>query len=331
MDRLDEFDVWLRHQYSDMNVTKSSSSEGVPFLIAWLNNLDHEMRYLPSFYIVIESKDQSLFSLKAITFNAKEVGETTSLINSPDLLKFLEDFRNLKLCKGIKTPDADLQFNSETFSRIYLVERFGEQSIVLRSQSCVYALPDSCDICVKCKLLDVQNQTEDGWRENADQEFIEPVVDINEDVRPVQNVAVKTTIMSLVGPELVEDVNHDGVTEFIEMTGDFGDLFEYPKEEVLEVKKPKTPPKVPRKNPVFKKKEPVYRKLCSICYLVFKSEHEYEEDLQRHAESRTANEIVNCPSCLVAVPKVELNNHFDKDHGELKAACCLECFKFFFS
>ena len=67
------------------------------------------------------------------------------------------------------------------------------------------------------------------------------------------------------------------------------------------------------------------RHKCDTCLFVYDSCEAFEEDQNKHQQQSTNQEAVNCPTCAVTVYKVELNQHFEKDHPELKAGCCIEC------
>ena len=86
----------------------------------------------------------------------------------------------------------------------------------------------------------------------------------------------------------------------------------------------------PKKRKIISRK-PVktFKETCTVCCVDFTSHEKYIEDQTKHQESRLSNELVRCPSCMVAVLKVELNKHFEADHPEMEAACCLECLKIF--
>ena len=67
------------------------------------------------------------------------------------------------------------------------------------------------------------------------------------------------------------------------------------------------------------------RHQCDTCLLEYDSCEAFEKDQDKHQQQMTNQEIVNCPTCHVAIFKVKLNEHYEKDHPELKAGCCLEC------
>ena len=64
---------------------------------------------------------------------------------------------------------------------------------------------------------------------------------------------------------------------------------------------------------------------CNTCLFAYDSCEAYENDQNKHKEQTEKQEAVNCPTCAVSVYKVELNRHYEKDHPELKAGCCIEC------
>ena len=67
------------------------------------------------------------------------------------------------------------------------------------------------------------------------------------------------------------------------------------------------------------------RHKCNICLLAYDSCESFENDQKKHKQQMKNKELVNCPTCAVSVLKVKLNEHYDEDHPELKAGCCLEC------
>ena len=67
------------------------------------------------------------------------------------------------------------------------------------------------------------------------------------------------------------------------------------------------------------------RHQCDTCLVAYDSCEAFESDQNKHQQQMTNQEAVNCPTCAVQVYKVKLNEHYEKDHPELKAGCCLEC------
>ena len=349
MDALADFEAWVVSNHQDLNVTKSRLSNGTQFLWLWIYPSHPSMKFLPLFNLMVETVDGCL-RFTTVTFNGHKVNELSEQSSVEEKTNFLDNFKAIKLCKGIQQPDADLQFNSETFSRIYTVD--GVEEAVIRSQSCQYALsPEEEDICSNCKLLDV-SQTQD-WPDDDSKSFIEPMVDINEeDIKPDisktdKNESIKRnqeTIKNNIKSLLAESEDFDSSkydynssTQFddgllsegaSEYSSDEGDIAEKKTEDKLSGRK-KFKSSKPRKNPVFKKKVSAFKKLCPICLVEFKNSESYEEDQFKHSQSRYNNETVQCPSCLVSVIKVQLNEHFAKDHPELEAGCCLECLGIF--
>ena len=68
-----------------------------------------------------------------------------------------------------------------------------------------------------------------------------------------------------------------------------------------------------------------FRQQCDICLFAFDSKEAFDNDQQKHQQQVINQEVVQCPTCAVAVPKVDLNQHYVRDHAELKAGCCLDC------
>ena len=68
-----------------------------------------------------------------------------------------------------------------------------------------------------------------------------------------------------------------------------------------------------------------FRQQCDICLFSFESKESFEKDVEKHQQQCLNNEVVQCPTCAVTVPKVDLNRHYTTDHAELKAGCCLDC------
>ena len=67
------------------------------------------------------------------------------------------------------------------------------------------------------------------------------------------------------------------------------------------------------------------RHQCNTCLLAYDTCESFENDQNKHKQQMENKELVNCPTCAASVFKVKLNEHYDKDHPELKAGCCLEC------
>jgi hypothetical protein len=68
-----------------------------------------------------------------------------------------------------------------------------------------------------------------------------------------------------------------------------------------------------------------FRQQCNICLFAFDAKEAFDNDQEKHRQQLVNQEAVNCPTCAVTVPKIDLNQHYVRDHAELKAGCCLEC------
>ena len=75
----------------------------------------------------------------------------------------------------------------------------------------------------------------------------------------------------------------------------------------------------------IKKVSGKFRQQCDICLFAFDSKDSFENDQEKHKQQLANREVVNCPTCAVSMLKVDLNEHYTRDHSELKAGCCLEC------
>ena len=120
------------------------------------------MKYLPIFYIIGIVDGNLELSLKLITYHGKNVDELklTNVYyddNPSDYsidkrkIEFIQRLNNLKLCQGVKFPDADITHSLHTLSESYLIECL-ENDIVLRSRHCTFAIPKdqdkgACDTC----------------------------------------------------------------------------------------------------------------------------------------------------------------------------------------
>ena len=286
-------ETWVREHCPDVNVTKATSKSGRSYLLCWVNPTVTE--YLPDFYMALEECDGGHIVMKVLTASGETVRESEGEL--PTLQDFLRDFRVLRMCEGVKEPGDILQFDIQTFSRIYLVERRGGgRDVALRSQACTYAVTDNnVSSCEKCRALDSTTlKSEDVFD-------LKPSTDENYD--PCNDLK----------DELIEPFDQQPAT--------LSSSRRKKKRRVVPDKKIHHTGGGSTPSP--------FKKLCEICCVTYEQEDQYVDDQRKHELSDEANESVKCPSCYVSVLKTRLNSHFAQDHPELKAGVCLECNKTF--
>ena len=330
---------WINSTYPTFTTVMSTSYQGDLFLCAFQspNHTSHDFRmaYLPVFYLIVECESGDAVRMKVMTFHGRTVRELVAT-NDESKKEFVDAFKSLRLCKGIKNPEDDLKFNSETFSRIYLVENLDSEHIVLRSQGCLFGL-DSGDVCENCETLDsAQGKAKESFVE--EDEDLKPdlsdIPDHYDDEEPLASLKRKRKPQKSPKKRLKSsnvEIHEPNVEIKGEPLEDFSDL-----EDKKEVKpgvsqKLNSPRKVKKKMDLkiedLEKKE-IVKKHCTICCVSF-DDDDFVEDQKKHETSRLVGETVKCPSCSVTVLKVNLNLHFDNDHPELRAACCFECLKIY--
>ena len=65
---------------------------------------------------------------------------------------------------------------------------------------------------------------------------------------------------------------------------------------------------------------------CEICLRYFKVPKWRTVCMMRHRAALDLKLKVTCPICNTPdIPKIGLNYHFSKEHGDLKSSCCCEC------
>ena len=373
-----------------------------------------KMQYLPVFYLVIDMEDEGSFQMKIITFHGKvlrEFCDENLTIESSARKDFVEKFTNLRLCCGITEPEQELQFNSETFSRIYLVENYEDSCVILRSQSCLFAVTEEDSACDKCRMFNTATLQEKGQKlkdtydedvkpnidkieeestkrkrrnrakkrrksmdsneDSFDDPSFEPIVDLKvkgeplsefeSDDEPSKQTTRKCPICNQDGFDGLlslrkhcsrshfnikpfscsqcefRAVEHQEVLDHLTQAHEdikcevVESMEEQEKIKDMEVEIGLSRRKIRRNFPPKPKEaeKPVIKKYCNVCCVTFEGENQFQEDQKKHQISRSNNETVKCPSCVITVPKVNLNEHFDLDHPELRAGCCLECLKTF--
>ena len=64
---------------------------------------------------------------------------------------------------------------------------------------------------------------------------------------------------------------------------------------------------------------------CYVCLSSFNNKASFEADQQKHAEHIELIGPFQCPTCYVKFERQKINHHYQSDHPELNAGCCLYC------
>ena len=114
------------------------------------------MKDLPLFYIIGSLNQNLRLCLRLITFHGKVVSELNEDLNNPlednTKLSFVDRLTHTQLCQGVKVLDPTLRLDPQTFTFLYLVEQL-DQSVIIRSRQCQFALQDGSSVCEVCEAL----------------------------------------------------------------------------------------------------------------------------------------------------------------------------------
>ena len=64
---------------------------------------------------------------------------------------------------------------------------------------------------------------------------------------------------------------------------------------------------------------------CYICLSSFSNQESFEADQQKHSEHIKLTGPFQCPTCYIQFERQDINHHYETDHPELNAGCCLYC------
>ena len=151
----------IKLHFNDLSCATAVSASGSPIVTIWQQPNKQStkgllIRDLPLFYIIGSLNDNLRLSMRLITFHGKIVSELTDDAQCPleenTKISFVDRLTHIQLCQGVKVLDPTLRLDPQTFTFLYLVEQL-DQSVIVRSRQCQFALHDGTLVCEVCEAL----------------------------------------------------------------------------------------------------------------------------------------------------------------------------------